>query len=60
MIPARMVTALVGPGTIEEIERDLTKIIEDFGRPVNVEALRRTKETGRYLFLVIAHFNYFV
>jgi hypothetical protein len=31
---------------IEELDRDLTNVIEDFDRAVNVEALRRTKETG--------------
>jgi len=46
MIAARTVGGLVQPGRIEEIERDLTKVIEDFDRAVNVEALRRIKETG--------------
>ena len=35
--------------TIEEMERELTKVIEDFDRAVNVEDLHRTKETGKYL-----------
>jgi hypothetical protein len=34
---------------IEEMDRELTKVIEDFDRAVNVEALHRTKETGKYL-----------
>jgi Cdc6-like AAA superfamily ATPase len=55
MIAARTVGGLVDPGTIEEIERDLTKVIEDFDRAVNVEALRRIKETGEHLFLVMVH-----
>ena len=54
MIAARTVGGLVGPGTIEEIEKDLTKVIEDFERAVNIEVLRRIKETGRRLFLVMA------
>jgi hypothetical protein len=33
---------------IEEIDRELTKVIEDFDRAVNIEALRRTKETGEH------------
>jgi Cdc6-like AAA superfamily ATPase len=33
---------------IEEMDRELTKVIEDFDRAVNVEALRRTKETGEH------------
>lgn len=37
-----------GPGAIEEIERELTKVIEDFDRAVNVEALRLVKETGTH------------
>ena len=36
--------------TIEEMERELTKVIEDFDRAVNVEALHRIKEAGKYLF----------
>ena len=35
--------------TIEEMERELTEVIEDFNRAVNVEALHRIKETGMYL-----------
>ncbi len=34
MIPARTVRGLVNPSTIEEIERDLTKVIKDFNRAV--------------------------
>ena len=33
---------------IEGMERDLTKVIEDFDRAVNIEALRRTRETGKH------------
>ena len=55
MIAARTARGLVNPDTIDEIERDLTKVVEDFDRAVNVEALRRIKETGKYLFLVVDH-----
>ena len=48
MIAARTVGGVINPGTIEEMERDLTKVIEDFDRAVNVEALRRIKETGEH------------
>ena len=48
MVAARTVGGLVDPGTIEEMERDLTKVIEDFDRAVNVETLRRIKETGEH------------
>ena len=50
-----MVDGLVNLGTIEGIEKDLTKVIEDFDRAVNVEVLRRIKETGEHLFLVMIH-----
>ena len=33
---------------IEEMDKELTKVIEDFDRAVNVEALRLAKETGKY------------
>ena len=48
MIAARTVGGLVNQG---DIERDLTKVIEDFDRAVNVEALRSAKKTGEHLFL---------
>ena len=55
MIAARTVGGLIESSAIEEIEGDLAKVIEDFDRAVNVEALRRIKETGEYLFLMIVH-----
>ena len=55
MIAARMVGGLVHQGTIEETELEFTKVIEDFDRAVNVEALRRIKETGEHLFFVMVH-----
>ena len=36
--------------TIEEMDRELTRVVEDFDRAVNVEALRQTKETGELSF----------
>ena len=49
-----------GGPEIEEMDRELTKVIEDFDRAVNVEALhrtrevdKRTKDAGRYLFISI-------
>ena len=50
MIAARTVGGLVNSGTIEEMERDLTKVIEAFDRAVNIEALRRIKDTGELPF----------
>ena len=54
-IAVRAVGGLVHPGAIEEIERDLTKVIEDFERVMDVEALRRIKETGEQLFIAGVH-----
>ena len=47
ILSARRVGGPVRPSVIEEIDRDLTKVIEDFDRAVNVEALRLAKETGK-------------
>jgi len=33
---------------MEEMDRELTRVVEDFDRAVNVEALRQTKETGEH------------
>ena len=33
----------------EEMEGELTKVIEDFERAVNIVDLRRTKEAGKWL-----------
>jgi hypothetical protein len=38
----------VRPEIIAEMDGELTKVIEDFDRAVNVEALRLVKETGKY------------
>ena len=41
---------------IEEMDKELTKVIWDFDRAVNVEALRRAKETGKHpLYLAVVH-----
>ena len=42
-----MVGGSVRSEAIEEMDRELTKVIEDFDRAVNVEALRLAKETGK-------------
>jgi len=49
MSVAGAVGGLVHPQTIGEIDKELTKVIEDFDRTVNVEALRLAKETGTHL-----------
>jgi len=48
MITARTVSGIENQRRIEGMERDLTKVIEDFDRAVNIEALRRTRETGKH------------
>ena len=47
-IAERAVVGLVRPEAIDELDGELTKVIEDFDRAVNVEALRLVKETGTY------------
>jgi len=47
MIAERTLGGLVCPAKIEEMEEELTKVIEDFDRAVNVEALRLAKETNK-------------
>jgi hypothetical protein len=42
------VGGLVHPETIEEMDSELTKVIEDFDRAVNVEALYLIKKTGKH------------
>ena len=46
-ILARTIGGPARPEVIEEMERELSKVIEDFDRAVNVEALRSAKETGK-------------
>jgi len=46
-IVERSLGGLVHPEVIEEMDEELTKVIEDFDRGVNVEALRLTKETSK-------------
>jgi hypothetical protein len=50
MIAAKSVGGPTYPEMIEEMDRELTKIIEDFDRAVIVEALRLAKETGELSF----------
>ena len=49
MTTARTVGGPAYLETIEEIDKELTEVIEDFDRAVNVEALRRIKEAGKWL-----------
>ena len=50
MTAARTVSGPAYLEAIEEIDGDLANVIEEFDCAVNVEALHRTKETGKYLF----------
>jgi len=45
---ARIVGRPARQEVIEEMDGELTKVIEDFDRAVNVEALRLAKETGKH------------
>jgi len=47
MIAERTLGGLVRPEKIEEMDEELTKVIEDFDRAVNVEALHVSKETSK-------------
>ena len=50
MITARRISGPVYSGVIEEIDRELTKVIEDFDRAVYAEALRLANETSKLSF----------
>ena len=47
-IAEKTVGGLVHPDKIEEMDSELTRVIEDFDRAVNIEVLRLTKETGEH------------
>jgi len=47
MVAERALGGLVHPQKIEEMDRQLTEVIEDFDRAVNVEALRQAKQTSK-------------
>ena len=48
MIAEGMTVGPISREAIEEMDRNLTKVIEDFDRAVNVEALRLVKEAGKH------------
>ena len=48
MIAERTLSGLVNPEKIEDMDRELTKVIEDFDRAMNVEALFLAKETSKH------------
>jgi hypothetical protein len=47
MIAARRIGGPAYPELIEEMERELNEVIEEFGLAVNVEALRLANETSK-------------
>jgi len=47
MITARAVGGSVHPEKIEEMDKELTKVIEDFKHAVDIEALRLAKKNGK-------------
>ena len=47
MIAARTIGGPSYPEMIEEMDRELTKVIEDFDRAMNFEALRLANETSK-------------
>ena len=51
MISARTIGGLSYPEMIEEMDRELTKVIEDFDRAMNFETLRLANETSKPSFL---------
>ena len=62
MITARTVGGPAHPEKIEEMDRELTKVIEDFNQAVDVEALRLAKRNGKHYcpYLVIIHSQWFM
>ena len=46
-IAERTLSGLAHPQKVEEMDRELNKVIEDFDRAINVEALLLAKETRR-------------
>jgi hypothetical protein len=47
-IAARMGGGLAYQEAIEEMDKELKRVVEGFDRAVNVEALLKTKETGEH------------
>ena len=47
-IAERTLSGLVHPERIEEMDKELAKVIEDFDRAMNVEALRLAKGTSKH------------
>src|SRR5258706_1468931 len=52
MMTARTVGGPAYPEKMEEMDRELTKVIEDFNHAVDVEALRLAKKNGKHLLIL--------
>jgi septum formation topological specificity factor MinE len=48
MIAERTLSGLAHPQKIEEMSKELTKVVEDFDRAMNVEALRLAQESSKH------------
>ena len=53
MIAARTIGGPAYPEMVEEIDRELSKVIEDFDRAMSFEALRLANETSKLPFFAI-------
>jgi len=49
MIAERTLSGLAYPQQIEEMSKELSKVIEDFDRAMDVETLRLAKESSKHL-----------
>ena len=50
IVAARTIGGPAFPEMIEEMDKELTKVIEDFDRAMNFEALRLANETSKLSF----------
>jgi len=55
MITARAVGGSVYSEKIEEMDRELSRVIEDFDRAMDVEALRLAKKNGKRVLPLLCH-----
>ena len=55
MTAVRTISGPAYPEMIEEMDRELTKVIEEFDRAINVEALRLANETSKLSFSQSVH-----
>jgi len=58
MITVRLVGGPAYPEKIEEMDKELTKVIEDFNHAVDVEALRLAKKNGKHRLHPPGHYSF--